>query len=177
MTNTESNPPRARRGDPAAPAAPAEPAEPAEPGQAGDKEPGKAKPDGALEQIKIIGGLAALGIGLLALVLVLVLAVVSNVDSEKFAQLATTVVGVIGSIVGAYFGVKIGTDGTQKALEAQRQEAARSQIFAAHLPPDEAKHALDLAFRPGGPSAPRPNPPEEVAQHKTPQPRPGASQG
>jgi hypothetical protein len=32
--------------------------------------------------------------------------------------------------------VKIGSDGTNKALETHREEAARSQIFAAHLPPD-----------------------------------------
>lgn len=106
------------------------------------------------EQIQVIGGLVALGAGLLALSAVLVLAIVSNVDGDQFTQLATTVVGVIGSIVGAYFGVKIGTDGTQKALEGQRQEAARSQIFAAHLPPDLAEQALNLAFPQGEPSGP-----------------------
>jgi hypothetical protein len=113
---------------------------------------------GKLEQIKIVGGLAALVSGLLALVLVLGFGLIASLDGSKFTQLATTIVGVIGSIVGAYFGVKIGTDGTQKALESQRQEAARSQIFAAHLPPAQAEHALELAFRPGGPSAPKPAP-------------------
>lgn len=104
------------------------------------------KKSGVVEQLRIIGGLAALLTGLLALVGVLAIAVIAGVDSDQLTQLATTVIGVIGSIVGAYFGVKIGTDGTQKALENQRDEAARSQIFAAHLPPELAEKALDLAF-------------------------------
>jgi hypothetical protein len=138
--------------DPAAPE-PAQAPEPVDSGSAdGDGKGGEEK--SRTEQIRVIGGLVALGSGLVALSLVLILAIVSNVDGDQFTQLATTVVGVIGSVVGAYFGVKIGTDGTQKALEGQRQEAARSQIFAAHLPPDLAEKALDLAFPQGEPSAP-----------------------
>jgi hypothetical protein len=101
---------------------------------------------GKAEQLKIIGGLLALVAGLLALLFVLGLARWQSVTAGQFTQLATTVIGVVGSIVGAYFGVKIGTDGTNKALEAQRQESARAQIFAAHVPPDLAATALKRAF-------------------------------
>ena len=113
--------------------------------------------DSKVGQLKVIGGLIALGLGLLTLLVVLGLSLISNVNSNQFTQLGTTVIGVVASIVGAYFGVKIGSDGTSKALEAQREEAARSQIFAAHLPPDLAKEALKLAFPPNGdaPAAPQ----------------------
>lgn len=117
---------------------------------------------GRIEQLRVVGGLLALGFGLLALTGVLGLST-AMVDGDQFTQLATTVIGVIGSIVGAYFGVKIGTDGTQKALEAQRQEAARSQIFAAHLSPEVAQEALDLAF-PAEP--PDTNPDDEGSSKK-----------
>jgi hypothetical protein len=133
--------------DPASPARSDTPAKP---------QPTDGKQSGKAEQLKIIGGLVALLGGLAALLIVLVISKWVDVDSDQFTQLATTVVGVIGSVVGAYFGVKIGTDGTQKALESQRQEAARSQIFAAHLDPDVAEKALELAFSsaPGRPKTP-----------------------
>ena len=141
MEASRHRPSRPRGGDPAGPAA-------APPGPPATRVAGAAdaKPAGKADQIKVIGGLIALSAGLAALLLVLVISKWVEVDSNQFTQLAAAVVGVIGSIVGAYFGVKIGTDGTQKALESQRQEAARAQIFAAHLDPEVAKDALKLAF-------------------------------
>lgn len=120
--------------------------------------PANANPSGAVEQLKVIGGLLALVAGLLTLVVVLLIANGSGVTTDQFTQLATTVIGVVGSIVGAYFGVKIGTDGTDKALEAQRQAQARSEIFAAHLPPTLAGQALGLAFPGAAIPAPVPDP-------------------
>lgn len=116
-----------------------------------------AAPPGKADQLKIIGGLLALVAGLIALLGVLGLAIAVKVTEMHFSQLAATVIGVIGSIVGAYFGVKIGSDGTDKALEAQRQESARAQIFAAHLPPTEAAQALQLAFPGVGPAVAKPD--------------------
>ena len=81
-------------------------------------------------------------------------AIIAGTDNaEKVAASAFTV---IGSVVGAYFGIKVGADGTQKAIAAgadgtqkavaaQRAEAARAQVFAAHLPPESASEALDRA--------------------------------
>lgn len=132
-------------------------------------------PAGKVEQLKVIGGLLALVAGLITLLVVLAFANRKGVSSNQFRQLATTVIGVVGSIVGAYFGLKIGTDGTDKALEAQRQEAARAQIFAAHLPPKEALEALQLAFPGAGQAPPQPNPPPPAGQPAPPaNPRPAA---
>lgn len=136
-----------------APAVPATPADPAAPAA-------KASPSGMIEQLKVIGGLLALVAGLLTLVGVLLIADKAGVTMDQFTQLATTVIGVVGSVVGAYFGVKIGTDGTDKALEAQRQEAARAQIFAAHLPPALAGQALQLAFPGAAGAVPVQDPPQ-----------------
>jgi hypothetical protein len=152
-------------------ATPAESAVPAPAATSAAATPGSgnsaADPPGKADQLKIIGGLLALVAGLIALLGVLGLAIAVRVTEMHFSQLAATVIGVIGSIVGAYFGVKIGSDGTDKALEAQRQESARAQIFAAHLPPAEAAQALQLAFpalgpavaKPDGAGAPDPAPP------------------
>jgi hypothetical protein len=96
---------------------------------------------GKLEQLKIVGGLVALGSGLIALVVVVIIALAVKPDTTG-ASIATSAVGVIGSIVGAYFGVKIGSDGTQAAIKAQQQEAAKSHIAALHTPPEKAAEVV-----------------------------------
>jgi hypothetical protein len=93
--------------------------------------------------LKLVGGLVALTVGVIAVALLAGGALIA--DPGSAATIATAAFGVIGSIVGAYFGVKIGTDGTQKAVQAHQDEATRAQVFAAHLQPDQADLALAQA--------------------------------
>lgn len=93
--------------------------------------------------IKVVGGLIALIVGVIVVGLLAGGALIA--DPGNAAPIATAAFGVIGSIVGAYLGIKIGTDGTQKALQAQQDEATKAQVFAAHLNPDKAELALDQA--------------------------------
>lgn len=69
--------------------------------------------------MKTIGGLVAVGLGLFALILIAIfgMAWVKN-DSSSLVSIAASAFGVIGTIVGAYFGVKVSSDGTQKAIDA-----------------------------------------------------------
>jgi hypothetical protein len=91
------------------------------------------------------------------------LSVVPNEGESPRNTAVKPPITVIGTLVGAYFGVKIGTDQTKTAMEqtdrahsALREEAAKAQAFAAHVPPSEANRALrdakDLASE--RPSAP-----------------------
>jgi hypothetical protein len=100
-------------------------------------------PDG----LKLIGGLLALVAGLLVLGLIAAGAFIA--DPSHAGTIATAAFGVIGPIVAAYFGVKIGSDGTQKAIdgaqkatEAHQKEAAKVQVMAAHLPEGKAEDVL-----------------------------------
>jgi threonine/homoserine/homoserine lactone efflux protein len=96
-----------------------------------------------------IGGLLALVAGLITLVLILVIAAAAGVSDNQFTQLATAAIGVVGSGVGAYYGIKVGSDQTAGAVQAQREESARAQVFAAHVTPgQEAQAALEKAFPP-----------------------------
>jgi hypothetical protein len=116
------------------------------------------------QNIQVIGGLTAVFLGLSVVLIVSVLAVsFVRDDAEQVAAIAGSAFTVIGTLVGAYFGVKIGTDQTKTAMEqtdrahsALREEAAKAQAFAAHVPPSEANRALrdakDLASE--RPSAP-----------------------
>jgi hypothetical protein len=96
---------------------------------------------GGAERLKIIGGLVALGSGLLAIVLVVIVALIVEPDTAG-GSIATSAIGVVGSIVGAYFGIKIGTDGTNTAITAQQKEATKAQVLALHTPPEKAETVL-----------------------------------
>jgi hypothetical protein len=95
------------------------------------------------EKIKTVGGLVAVVAGVLALVLIAVVAIIK--DTTTSATIASSAGGVIATVVGAYFGVKVGTDQSKSAIEGQHAEAAKAQIYAAHLPPSEAPEIIRRA--------------------------------
>ncbi len=95
------------------------------------------------QHVKEIGGLVAVVAGLLAIAGIAAGALIA--DSQTAATVAGSTTGVVGSIVGAYLGVKIGTDQTKNAIQAQREEAAKGQVYAAHMTKEEALKAVPLA--------------------------------
>jgi hypothetical protein len=95
------------------------------------------------DSITEIAGLLALVSGLVVLGLVAAVAMIVTPDGSK--DVAVGAFGVIGSVVGAYFGLKVGAEGSKKAVEAQRQEAAKAQVFAAHIPPNDVERVFSLA--------------------------------
>jgi hypothetical protein len=95
------------------------------------------------DNVRTIGGLVAVAIGVLVVGLVAVIALIK--DSDTAATIASSAGGVIATIVGAYFGVKVGSDQTRTAIEGQKEEAAKAQIYAAHLPPEKAEDVLRQA--------------------------------
>jgi hypothetical protein len=95
------------------------------------------------ERIKVIGGLVAVGTGVVAVAVIAVVAVA--LDSEDAATIASSAGGVIATIVGAYFGVKAGSDRAKAASEDTKAEAAKAQVYALHLPAEKADRVLDQA--------------------------------
>lgn len=103
---------------------------------------------GPQQRLQATNALTAVAAGLLALLVIATVAIgVVHDDSQAVASIATAAFGVIGSVVGAYFGIKVGAEGTQRALDAHKAEAARAQVFAAHLPESRAREALIQADR------------------------------
>jgi len=116
------------------------------------------------EALKLIGGLVVVctGLGVLAAIATIAMFLVKGTSSEIVA-IATSAFGVIGTVVGAYFGLKIGTDGTQTAVAGLKDEAAKAQAFAAHVPKEAAAAAIADAQSLSGSgssdaSGPRPSP-------------------
>jgi uncharacterized protein YacL len=95
------------------------------------------------DQIKEIGGLVAVIVGIVAVAGIAAGAFIVNSDTAT--ALAGSTIAVIGSIVGAYFGVKIGSDQTRNAIEAQREEAAKAQVYAAHTSESDADAIVQRA--------------------------------
>jgi hypothetical protein len=90
-----------------------------------------AKPPTRAQSITEIAGLIALVVGLAVLGLVAIAAMIVAPGGSK--EVAVGAFGVIGSVVGAYFGLKVGAESAQKSADGQRQEAAKAQVFAAHI--------------------------------------------
>jgi hypothetical protein len=93
---------------------------------------GDAKPHPTRSQsITEVAGLIALVSGLIVLGFVASVAMIVAPGGSK--EVAVGAFGVIGSVVGAYFGLKVGAESAQKSADGQRQEAAKAQVFAAHI--------------------------------------------
>src|SRR5947207_267576 len=74
---------------------------------------------GKAEALKTIAGLLAVAAGLLVLAIIAVVGMgFVKTDNPSVVSIATGSFGVIGTIVGAYFGVKVGSDSTQKAIDS-----------------------------------------------------------
>jgi hypothetical protein len=98
---------------------------------------------GKAEALKTIGGLVAVGAGLLALIVIAIFGMAwAKSDTSSVVSIAAGAFGVIGTIVGAYFGVKVSSDGTQKAIDALKDAETKASTFAAHLEPDKASQAI-----------------------------------
>lgn len=92
---------------------------------------GLPRPPTRAQSITEIAGLLALVAGLTVLGIVAVAAIIVTPGSSK--EVAVGAFGVIGSVVGAYFGLKVGAESAHRSAEGQRQEAAKAQVFAAHI--------------------------------------------
>jgi hypothetical protein len=95
------------------------------------------------ESLRLVGGLVVVCAGLFVLLVIAVIAVLLvKKTTSDVVSIATSAFGVIGTVIGAYFGVKIGADGTQTAIAGLKDEAAKAQAFAVHVPTDQAESAL-----------------------------------
>jgi hypothetical protein len=99
---------------------------------------------GFVNFLQACGAIVVVGLGLLC-TFVISLVSLTTVPGDQRAAVVTAAFTVLGTIVGAYFGVKVGSAGKDQAEKARDAEAARAQELAAHLDPVTAVTALDRA--------------------------------
>ena len=105
---------------------------------------------GKAASLKTISGLLAVVAGLTSLTIIALVAIsVMNDNNSAIVSIASGSFGVIGTVVGAYFGVKAGNDSTQKAIDGTskaidglKDESAKAQTFAAHMDPGKVSEAI-----------------------------------
>lgn len=107
------------------------------PAEQKSEEEGKEEKVTFSDQVKAVGGLVAVGIGVVAVALVALVAILK--DKSHAGTISSAAGGVIATMVGAYFGVKVGTDQSKTAAENQKAEAAKAQVYALHVDPEKAK--------------------------------------
>jgi hypothetical protein len=128
---------------PASPSTPDAPKAPEGPTAGGSQERGKA------ESLRIIGGLIAVGMGLIVVLVfglgaLIVFAIKGKIGSAVVSIL-TAGFSVVGTVVGAYFGLKIGTDQAKDASTAAQAAEAKSDVFASFVPQGQAEEAINKA--------------------------------
>jgi hypothetical protein len=88
------------------------------------------------------GGLVVVAVGVLAVVTITT-ASLGTVSEGERATVATAAFTVLGTIVGAYFGVRVGARGKEDAEAARVVAAAKVERLAAHVDAAEAEQVLD----------------------------------
>jgi hypothetical protein len=92
------------------------------------------------------GAIIVVGLGL-AFVFVITIVSLGTVPDDQKAAIVTAAFTVLGTIVGAYFGVRVGAAGKGAAEKAREAEAIKVQELAAQVDPITAVSALDRAQR------------------------------
>ena len=88
------------------------------------------------------GGLVVVVVGVLA-VMTITTASIATVPGEQAATVAAGGLTVVGTIVGAYFGVRVGAHGKQEAEAARVASEAKVVRLAAHIDKQDAAQVLD----------------------------------
>lgn len=90
------------------------------------------------EAIRSIGGLVAvaIGVGAVAALAIVIVTTVGGLEKTAVVSIATSAFGVISTVVGAYMGIKIGTDQTEQAVGGATAAAAAVGAATASLPQD-----------------------------------------
>jgi hypothetical protein len=88
------------------------------------------------------GGLVVVVIGVIAVMTITSTAMGTVPEAER-ATVATAAFSVLGTIVGAFFGLRVGSRGKDEAEAARAVAAAKVERLAAHVDANEAERVLD----------------------------------
>jgi cytochrome c biogenesis protein CcdA len=117
-------------------------------GLTGSEQPGdegrRAKRGTSLtDTLKTVAGLIVVVVAGVLVTIIATAAISKN--SQTALTVATATTGIIGSVAGAYLGMKTGNDRADAAGTAQQEEAAKAQVYALHIPDGKAETARNEA--------------------------------
>jgi hypothetical protein len=85
------------------------------------------------------GALWAVAIGITAVVLVFFVSAWKWASASDVSMAVSSITGVIGTIVGAYFGIQLGSSGKEKVEEQRDRAEDRVREMKALLSPDQVQ--------------------------------------
>jgi hypothetical protein len=95
----------------------------------------------------VIRGAGAVVVVVLAMLLAcgVTLAALTKVADDERATLVTALFTLLGTLVGAYTGVRVGSEGAERARTTAAEETIKASELSAALAPAEAQQALERA--------------------------------
>jgi hypothetical protein len=95
-----------------------------------------------ISEMRLKYGFWVVLVGLVVSLAAVLVAIWRLTDPTTIAGVVASLTGMVGTVVGAFFGVQVGAAGKEKA-EAERSEAPKMATqMAAALHPDDAKRIL-----------------------------------
>jgi len=97
---------------------------------------------GTADEKRVIYGFWIVLFGLFVVGVVFIVAILKWTTAADVATAVGSLTGVVGTIVGAFFGVQAGASGKEKAETARALAEDKAVRLAAELPPEAVKRAL-----------------------------------
>jgi hypothetical protein len=110
----------------------------------GSREAPERSGSGMIEVIGATGAVLVVALGL-AFVFIVTIVSLGTVPGNQKAAVVTAAFTVFGTIVGAYFGVKVGAAGKEQAEAARHAATLKVEELAARADPRTVEQALDKA--------------------------------
>lgn len=104
--------------------------------------------DTSADAVRARYGVYVVTVGLLVILAGFVLAVLHYSDAGSVSTALAPITGVVGTIVGAYFGVQVGSQGKAESDSARTQAENQAKALAAVAPADLATSVLGLSTSP-----------------------------
>jgi hypothetical protein len=100
-----------------------------------------------LEEIRSIGGLVAvaIGVGAVAALSVVVITTQTGLDNTSIVAISTSAFGVVSTVVGSFVGIKVGTDQAGKAIEEVKASGTAVGAMSAQLSVEQRAKAKQAA--------------------------------
>jgi hypothetical protein len=93
---------------------------------------------------RYLWGFLVVAVGLLTLVGIFVAALLEWEKPDDVVTGISPITGVVGSLVGAFFGIQAGAAGRERAEAARQEEATKVQQLAAVAPTEQAARILGV---------------------------------
>jgi uncharacterized membrane protein len=96
-----------------------------------------------IDKIHIKYGFWVIIIGFILVTVIFIVAIFKWQEASDVTAVVGAFTGLVGTVVGAFFGAQIGSAGKEKAEKARKEAEEKAFRIAALLPPEKAKSVIN----------------------------------